>query len=357
MSEFPKTLLRMQFGSRDRYRLYERIIVQSMAGRQLRDIIEDLAGRVERRYGKRHYLYRVYQLIVGRIKSGARLADAVTGFVPEDEKGMLAAAEETGQIAPVLQILIDTGRMRMDIVRKARGGMTGPLISVAIAFGILWYFSAKILPGFEPFLKGKQLDFMARATVETGRFIRGPGAYLLPLAFAANVLFVVVSLPRLTGRVRLALDYLPLYGWYRQIQGSLWLAGFSTMSLAGVSERDAIKRMMRHATPYVRERLQVAWNGLRTGQSVWSSLMRHKMRFPDEETLENLEIMSGYPNYGENMARLSRENLRKTEESILQSVSVLNSFIEVVVVNGLIVVITLGITFIMNAMSSGLTGR
>lgn len=319
----PRRLVRLALslgGAPLRFRLYRRIIIQMAAGRPIKDVIAELARRSEQRHGARDPVTIMLAAMARGLRDGRTIAQVFGDWFPKEDVALIAIGETTGRVPDMLKLLMAMGESHKTLTRTALKGMVSPLSTGAAAIGILWYLSARVMPVFQPLLKGHALTGLGAVVMGIAHIVRGPFFVIgLPIFFIGGGIAFFLALPRWTGSVRRFCDRFPPWSFYRRIQGALWLSSFSALVQAGLQERDAMEQMMKDAAPYVRERLRAARNGLLAGLSVGESLARARLAFPDSDTLDDLAIMASYPDYGARMAELSVETMRETESAIALS--------------------------------------
>lgn len=314
-------ITRGPWGRTLRQHMYERIIVQSSAGVPLREIFIELAKRLRKnRRGRANTEILMMESVARSMRDGRTLAASLERWVPLNESSMIGVAEETGEINRMLRLILETGSIVSRMVAILVGGLAKPAGLLLMGLGFVLYLSRDILPIMLPLMKGHPMTGLSGDLITAVPYITNlPALTGILVFFVACTVFVVWSLPNLTGPVRRVLDGLPPWSMYRRMQGAIWLAGFSALSQVGMPERGALLKMMERATPYLRERLRIAASGLRAGRSVGDSLIEARMPFPDTDTVSDMSIMAGYPNYPDNLARLSSQTLVSTERAITLS--------------------------------------
>ena len=350
-------MTRGPWGRTRREHLYERIIVQSAAGVPMREIFVGLARRLRKsNRGRSTVEILMMESVAQSMRDGRTLAASLERWVPQNESSLIGVAEETGEVARMLRLILETGRIVSRMAALLAGGMVKPFGLLLAGLGFVWYLSRDVLPAIMPLMKGHPMTGLGGALVSAMPAITNMTGMIAVLAVLVGlVAFIGWSLPNLTGPVRRALDRIPPWSMYRRMQGAVWLAGFSALSQVGMAERAALLKMGERATPYLRERLRVAASGLRAGRSVGDALIEARMPFPDADTVSDMSIMAGYPHYPENLARLSQQTLVSTEKAITLSSRAFAATVGAVITLLVVMLIfaTLGLVSTMSATMAG----
>lgn len=356
---WPKRVVRFALrlrGDRARFRLYRRMALQLSAGRPVRDVVNDLAGRANNRRGRQDPEYLMLSAVSRGLEGGASLSRALSDWLPSGDISQIAASESSGQVPEALNLLISLGTARKELVKTTLSGMGAPLALLFSAYGLLYYMSAKVMPAFAGILKGHPVHGLGAATLALARVARGDGFLIgFPVGLIMSLGLIIWSFPRWTGSLRKQFDQFPPWSFYRRVQGALWLSSFSALVQAGMQEKEAIRKLMAQASPWLTERMRIAEHGLVAGQGVAAALSAAKTHFPDDDTLDDMTVMASFPDYGAQLARLSSETLRETQDAMALASKAMASLFQGIVI-GLIILMFLGIVSIVTAVAATVGG-
>lgn len=196
-----------------------------------------------------------------RYVSGAdagRIDRVLLAAVPAGDRMLLAAVQQAPDKAAALQALAKAveqqSAMRLELWRAAAlPTLIAPICVALIAIIAQVIVSidesapAVIRPRLWSGFNGASRQ-LAELSLNHGPWLLATGALLLALAAA--------SLPRWTGRARLAADSLPLYSLYRDYQAGMLFAAIAMLLQSGVSLRAALEDLADRAVPIMRWHLR-----------------------------------------------------------------------------------------------------
>lgn len=162
---------------------------------------------------------------------------------------------------------------RKTALRKAVvNAVTYPSI-IMLALGVTFYqISVTVMPKLLRVTKKEYWDSSTYAMQYMSDFVAAHGGKLV-MGCVGLILFAIVSMPRLTGRVRFYLDKIPPLTVYRIVQGAIFLYNVCVLLEAGVSKVEILDDMSKRASPYMRERIDGVLAGVKNGLDLGSALM------------------------------------------------------------------------------------
>lgn len=147
--------------------------------------------------------YQVKSVLSGiraQVMEGRSLADAIEGYprsFPEIYKASVAAGEQSGNLALVLDRLADYVENRQELKQRVSIALIYPVIltmvSILIVAGLLTYVVPKVVQVFES--SGQTLPLLTRILIAIGEFLQAYGLWILGVgALAVLVLTLVFRL-------------------------------------------------------------------------------------------------------------------------------------------------------------------
>lgn len=260
----------LTFPLAERIEWYENMLVITNAGVSKQDALSEIQS-ANARLGRR--AQRVYADLLRGVTAGKPFGAVVAPFVPASEHAVLAAGDAAGtndgyrSAAAMAQGL---RRMQSTLLSS----LAYPLTVLFLFVGMVRGYADTILPLYERRADQISLSwdmgaylFMLRAVSEHPVFIASTVLALL--------LAVAISLPLYRGRFRHHLDRWALpYAIYRHYVSAVVLLALGAMLRARVPLEDALKHVVRHATPYVHSHMSTVLAAVMRGQSaitVWDT--------------------------------------------------------------------------------------
>lgn len=235
----------------------------------LADLMEDTQGRTSilsifvrdaERYGSaprgvlsRHWA-EVYET------SGASLATAWRGTLPDEEVGLIGVAEKGGSEAVIIA-LRDLARVG-EVIRKAKGEFVSTiavgLVAILIAGGMLLaipFFFAPAMRETFGFVPAEYHGRVTRHYFTAARLIESGWIFVVAV-LSGVVWWVSWALPNWTGDGRnKADDRFLLFKLYRDFKGSIFMAMLASITKsregAVTNQREALYMMQEGATPWL----------------------------------------------------------------------------------------------------------
>lgn len=232
--------------------IYENLAAQltSAGSRRVETLPEVFAAWAKRDTARGLSVATVYHAIEQRLRKGRTFSQAIKGFVPEDEAMLIDAGEASGRLAEAFLAALRSQSAKEEMRGAMAGAMAQPifnflgLIVSSVALGkMLWpdlmaTFAEKYWPAW--CLPMIHFDLW----IANNWFVLSLVVLLLPLYY--------MTLPAWTGRSRQFFDRIPPWSLYRDRNASSLLVIFAGLIRAGMTVDEAIKRISKTATPYMK---------------------------------------------------------------------------------------------------------
>lgn len=237
--------------------VYEIIASQltDAGSRRIETLAETFAAWARRDSARGHSVAAVYHAIEQRLRKGQSFSSALKGFVPTEEIMLIDAGEASGRLAESFQAALASQSADAEM----RGAMAGAMLQPI--FNFLGFFVSSIA-------LGKMLwpELMATFAEEFWP------SWCLPLIkwdlwladnWSITALILVLlpayyyTLPRWYGRTRQIADHIAPWSLYRDRNASRLLVIIAGLIRAGMKVDDALERVRKASTPYMRWHLSV----------------------------------------------------------------------------------------------------
>ena len=342
---------RMQFGGKERLRIYRKLARFLKNNVSLTSALDTLWLHSSKD-GKKPSMPAALAIDAWRkqVANGKSLGVAVRGWVPENDRIVLEAGE--GNLVEALNNACLLYESQKQIKGALIAGVSYPIFLILIAMGFLVMFGLQVIPQFEQVLPRDKWSGVGWQMAVMSDFVR---SYLIP-SVAGAVLFigaVIWSMPRWTGPLRVRAERFPPYSIYRLVAGSGFLLSMAALIRSGVKTTAALRLLQRDATPWYAERIGKTLAFVNNGLSLGDALQKTGLNFPDEDTVQDLRAYSSLEGFDEMLMKLGEENLDDTVKLIQNQTAILKN-VGIVVLGGVFAWIAIGIFSLQQQITSNL---
>ena len=249
------------------------------------------------------------------IRNGHRLGAAVDGWVPRDERMLISAGEQSGQLDKALQNASEIMISKAKIKKAVIGGLAYPIIMAFLALAFLVMFSFKVIPEFSRVVPYERWQGVAKFIIDLATFARE----WLPLIvgiFVAIIISFFLSLPRWSDGMRIKVDRYAPYSIYRMLQGGTWMISLAALVEAGVRIENAVIDLSEGSSNWLKVRSDACLRGMRSGQNIGDALARSGYEFPDREIIDDLGVYAKLSGIDQALTIVGREWVEDGVEKI-----------------------------------------
>lgn len=307
-----------------RLRLYRKIATMLANGLPLLRILDELGSRASSQGRKPAQPLAIALAEWKRaVQNGQPLAEGMRDWVPRAEQLVILAAEQSGRLESGLAAVIDVVQASRKIRASIAGGVAYPALVLTVILAYMYLFGSLVVPEFARVSDPTRWRGSALALYQTSSWVRNWMPLLVLLLVALGFGFLH-TLPRWRGNVRILADRLPPYSVYRMVQGSGFLFAFSALLSAGITVEKSLLRLCESANPWMRERLEGALLGVKSGLNCGEALKNAGYAFPSPEIVDDLCIHAEYRGFPEVLRMVADEWLEDGVAQISQQMRVLN---------------------------------
>lgn len=318
MSGFERWFARVQFGGKQRVRVYRKIVRLLQNNVPLLVALQSIWVLASKN-GKKPGLptAQILQAWINQVKNGKALDVAIQGWVPETDRTVIGAGNESGKLPEAIENACYLYEGQKKIRNAVIAGVAYPFALFVMVIVFLFIFGIDVIPKFETVLPRDRWTGLAGQMSSLSDFVQN---WMVPTLIGVAALFAVMlwSMPRWTGKARVKLERFPPYSLYKLVTGSGFLLSMAALTSAGVKQTNALRIMMRDAKPWMQERLSRTLYFVNEGQNLGEALYLTGLQFPDPETVNDLRTYAPLTGFDEMLMRLGRENLEDTIERIQQ---------------------------------------
>lgn len=316
LSELDQKLIKLQFSTEIRIKLYRQLMMYLKGGAQLSDALDKMyrfslrdrdTPKTPKSYALRDWAARVHD--------GKSFSRAAAEWIPTKERTLLQAGEKAGPLAEALENVIYILRSSRKISSTVKKGLVYPAVLTVVAVILMLVYSLKVVPEFEATMPRDQWTGAAAALAAMADFTQ----YYLPYvgaALLALAVLVIYSLPRWTHDLRTTLDAFPPYSVFRLTNGVSFMLSLATMMKAGVNQADILDIMQVGASPYFKDRVSRCQRYVDNGINIGEALYKTKLKFPDSETIDDMRALATVEGFEDALNEMARDWLEISIEKI-----------------------------------------
>lgn len=313
-----------QLSDNARLGLYRKIAKMLSNGLPLLKILEELWNRASD-YGRKpnEPLAIILDDCKSMVQNGRMLSDGLEWWVPKAEQMVIMAGEQAGRLESTLLATIDVVQSGKKIKSVVLGGIVYPIAVLTLILMYIYVFGTQVIPQFAKLVDPTTWHGAAKSLYLMSLFVQG-WMPVVVIALVGALVAIVVSMPRWRGSVRIFVDNFAPYSIYRLMVGSSFLMAFSALQFAGITVEKSLMRIADMADPWLRERIDGALLGVKSGLNCGEALRNAGYGFPSKEVVDDLCIYAEYKGFAEALKLLADEWMEEGVERISAQMRVLN---------------------------------
>ncbi len=274
------------------------------------------------------------------LERGMSFSDTTRGWLP-DEETLLVTSGNISNLVVALEnttrVVESAGRIR----RAVRNAVAYPLFLLALTFAIVVMVGIYLVP---PLVEVAGNDIIWRGTAR-GLIVLSDfmvaNWYWFVFGFIALIIFIGISLPNWSGRLRTAFDKLPPWNIYKIHISVGWLMSLSSMIAAGITMPDAMRMLADNSNRYLRNIIEETLQFIANGSNLGVALSQTGRDFPNHEIVGDLMIYADMVDFDKNLTSIANDYLDESVRKMESISNVLNS-IGILMVSAIIAWVVLG---------------
>lgn len=269
---------KMKFGLTNRISLYERLSAFLEAGIPVFDALEAIRSRMEKRKDARAHMFGDWLNVM---RSGSRFSDAVKDWIPSSEYMLISSGEQGGRLIDGLKEATRLSTAAAKIKKAIYAGAALPALLFFMLGAMVAGFDVYMAPVFKNLLPIPQWPENAQTLYFISHFL-STYWYLIFAVLGGATVGISYTMNSWVGRAREVFDFLPPWSVYKNYQASSFLIGLASMLKAGVALNDALKMMLKNASPWLGVHINQMLASLKGGGSNYGDALNTGLF--DEET-------------------------------------------------------------------------
>lgn len=320
----------VQLNARARLRLYRKISTLLSNGLPLLKVLEELHRR-ESHDGRKLGESMAIVLDDWRrtVQNGRMLSESMQGWVPHAERMIIMAGEQAGRLESALISVVAVVESASKIRGAIVAGLVYPCAILVLVLVYLYLFGTQVIPEFGRIADPTRWRGAAKSLHLMSLFVQA-WMPLVVLLIVGAIAAVVMSMPRWRGSSRSVADRFPPYSVYRLVVGSSFLMAFAALQRAGMTVERCLSRLCDGASPWLRERLEGALLGVKSGLNCGEALRNAGYGFPARDIVDDLCIYAEYRGFSDALQTLADEWMAEGVATITAQMKVLNGLAIVV---------------------------
>jgi type II secretory pathway component PulF len=309
-----------------RMRLYRKIAKMLANGLPLLRILEELRNRASCNGQKPNEPLAIVLDDCRRlVQNGRMLSEGLDWWAPKTERMILMAGEQSGHMEIALLAVIDVVQAQRKIKAVILGGIAYPMAILSLVLIYIYMFGTRVIPQFARIADPSGWHGAAKSLYIMSLLVQD-WMLVVVVMLAIFMIGIAVALPRWRGNVRIVFDRYAPFSIYRLVVGTGFLLAFSALQSAGITVEKALSRLSDLADPWLRERLDGALLGVRSGLNCGEALRNAGYGFPSEEVVEDLCVYAEYKGFGDALKLMADEWMEEGIEQISAQMKILNGF-------------------------------
>lgn len=322
----------MAFNWKVRQDLYRHLVAQTENGLSIEKALTSFRSRLRRK--NKISSDEVIGNIIRRLKDGSTFANAIGQWIPNDEIGIIASGELAGDLGGALTLVIETKTCVNRVKISFRNSMISPLIYMVMTYGMLWAIGRYVIATFTDVLPASKTTGLVSVVYSLSDFANSIWAIFFPVLIVLFIYLIIWSLPKWTGKMRVYVERFPPFSFYRDINGYIWLMGFTALLRTGVADTEILKRQVKIASPWLKERLNSYLKNMDNGASLSVALLSKGKNleigfgFPNPEIVDVVSSLDGFSDFPIKIAVLARQWSEELEETMIAQGKVIGFVVE-----------------------------
>ena len=259
------------------------------------------------------------------VQNGRLFSEGLEHWVPKTEQMIIMAGEQSGRLQVTLDAVIDVVQAGKKIKNVIIGGVSYPIAILCLILAYLYIFGTRVIPQFARLVDPANWHGAAKSLYVMSQIVHHWMLYVV-MALLLSVTAIVVSMPRWRGDLRVLVDRFAPYSIYRLIVGSGFLMAFSALQAAGITVEKSLVRLSDNADPWLRERLDGALLGVKSGLNCGEALRNAGYGFPAKDVVDDLCVYAEYKGFAEALKILADEWMEDGVETVAMQMRVFNGF-------------------------------
>lgn len=294
-----------QFGSAERIQFYESLTALLENGVGVNDALNEIRTIYNDDGRQRYHPIALACADIGeKVGNGKKLAESCNAWVPYQEMAIIGAGERSGNLTQAFSDCIRLIEAHQKIQSLILSSALYPAITWTLMAYLLHIIATRVVPAMARSTPPEHMTGTSYLLYLIATYVNHYGLITL-IALIVLLVGALVSLPYLTGPLRVRLERLPPWSIYKALHGSTFLLNIAVMLRANINQVEALDALMINATPWLRERLLAVSYGVEIGKNFGVALKLAGHEFPDKTAIHFLCVLATRKSFADAISRFA----------------------------------------------------
>lgn len=294
---YPLFVKKLFFGRKIRIDTWNLIVDFLKYKHDVADALNALAIITSKRHNK--VLESIYNDVLNSIRSGQDISISFAPYISYDEFSLIDGAEKRGDISKGMKDAIKIIEAKNKIIGAFFSSLTYPVILFCFVIAALFVYIKIAIPALYSFNPSGEWDGPVGFMVALSNFLISPAGLFFIVAIILIISMSIISLPYLTGPIRVRLDKIFIYKIYKMLVGSSWLFSMAIlMNNSKSTTEDILDNMLKskYITRYMKYIISIIKRE-KIGKSLATAIYNSKLDFPSGELVDRIGLHANLPNF------------------------------------------------------------
>lgn len=299
-------------------------------------------------------LAAVFAEILRSLENGNQLDVALAPFVPMEESMLIRGGLESGKLPEAFTLCSIIIEARQKIIASVVEAVSYPALLLALFILLLVTLSISVVPELSALSDPETWQGGARVLYHVASIVASPSGICAIALLLGGLVMSIVSLRLWTGKLRLWVENIAPWSFYRLVMGSIWLFTVATLMRAGIQLNHILSDMLDgdNLNAWMRERVLALQFEYSKGVNLGKALSNTGLNFPDKELVEDLAVYATLPNFDSRLYELAQEWLHEGTQKIAEQAKILNG-IAICGMVGLLAGLALAVSSLLKQLNMG----
>lgn len=186
----------------------------------------------------------VFAEILRSLNNGNQLDVALAPFVPMEESMLIRGGLESGKLPEAFTLCSTIIEARQKIIASVVEAVSYPLLLLSLFVLLLVTLSLYVVPEISTFSDPATWQGGARLLYLVASVVASPVGICVIAMLMGGLVLSIVSLRIWTGKLRLWVENVAPWSFYRLVMGSIWLFTVATLMRAGIQLNHILADML-----------------------------------------------------------------------------------------------------------------
>ena len=324
LNPLKKAYIKGDFDQKKREEFYHRMIALRDTGMPIEEILEQcLRVASEDGLKPKNKEAIILRDVLDKKLNGATLAEALSDWIPTEDVMIFEAVQDSRRFSESLLDYLHVSEKKRKIKRTIIAGMIMPVIMIGMTIGMAYYFGSSVVPMVSELLPMEEWEGPAL-------FLKGFAYFadtlVVPLLLAILVAGVGITalLPRWAGKGRSVADKFPVFSTYKIYTGISFLVALSSLTTSGVDIEDALLKLKKRASPYVKHRINLIYDNKMNGDNLGEAMHRTGTNWPDKTMNLIIKIFAESNDISSQLSRLALHWIDESQITVTRNMAIVS---------------------------------